>query len=142
MDIRAFAKKKPGLLIGLGVLIVAALLPQFFNKTYIQSILVMTVYIAGCSLAWSVLGGMVGQISLGHGAFAAIGAYIGTIFVADLNLSPWLAMIVAFFVVGTLMALLMTPCFGLKGTYFSLMTIAFGEAFRNIFTNWEYVGAG
>lgn len=32
MDIRAFAKKKPGLLIGLGVLIVAALLPQFFNK--------------------------------------------------------------------------------------------------------------
>ena len=142
MDIRAFVKKKPGLLIGLGVLIVAALLPQFFNKTYIQSILVMTVYIAGCSLAWSVLGGMVGQISLGHGAFAAIGAYIGTIFVADLNLSPWLAMIVAFFVVGTLMALLMTPCFGLKGTYFSLMTIAFGEAFRNIFTNWEYVGAG
>lgn len=50
----------------------------------------MTVYIAGCSLAWSVLGGMVGQISLGHGAFAAIGAYIGTIFVADLNLSPGL----------------------------------------------------
>lgn len=124
------------------LLIVGLLLPVVFNKAYVQAILVMTVYVAGCSLAWSILGGMIGQISLGHGAFAAVGAYIGTIFVSYLNLSPWLAMIASFLVVGALITLLMTPCFGLKGTYFSLTTIAFGEAFRNIFTNWEYVGAG
>lgn len=126
----------------LGLLLAGLLFPAFTQKSYVMSILVMTVYVAGCSLAWSILGGMIGQISLGHGAFAAVGAYIGTIFVSYFNISPWLAMIVSFFVVGVMIALLMYPCFGLKGAYFSLTTIAFGEAFRNIFTNWEYVGAG
>lgn len=93
-------------------------------------------------MAWSILGGMVGQTSLGHAAFAALGSYVGTVFVVNLGLSPWLAMIVAFFVVGGLISLLMWPCFGLKGTYFTLTTIAFAEAFRNIFTNWKYMGAG
>lgn len=141
------AKKYLGKLNGVTLLMVALfivglLLPLFIQKPYVLAILVMTVYVAGCSLAWSILGGMVGQVSLGHGAFAAIGAYIGTIFVSYLNVSPWIAMGVAFVVVGATIALLMFPCFGLKGTYFSLMTIAFGEAFRNLFTNWEFVGAG
>ena len=129
-------------LVMIGLFIICALLPLFIHKSYVLAILVMTVYVAGCSLAWSILGGMVGQISLGHGAFAAIGAYLGTVFVSYLNVSPWIAMGVAFVVVGATISLLMFPCFGLKGTYFSLMTIAFGEAFRNLFTNWEYVGAG
>ncbi|MDD3212224.1 MAG: branched-chain amino acid ABC transporter permease [Eubacteriales bacterium] len=129
-------------LVMIALFIVGLLLPVFIQKSYMLSILVMTVYVAGCSLAWSILGGMVGQVSLGHGAFAAIGAYIGTIFVTYMNVSPWIAMGVAFVVVGGTIALLMFPCFGLKGAYFSLTTIAFGEAFRNIFTNWEFVGAG
>lgn len=126
----------------IGLLMIGLLLPVFVHKTYVHSIMVLTVYVMGCSLAWSILGGMLGQVSLGHGAFAALGAYIGTLFVTKLNLSPWIAMIAAFLMVGTVISLLMYPCFGLKGTYFSLTTIAFGEAFRNIFTNWNFVGAG
>lgn len=133
---------KKTVLMVVAFLLVAALMPVIITKSYIQAILVLTVYTAGCSLAWSILGGMVGQTSLGHAAFAALGSYVGTIFVVNLNLSPWLAMIVAFFVVGGLITLLMWPCFGLKGTYFTLTTIAFAEAFRNVFTNWKYVGAG
>lgn len=124
------------------IFLVLLLMPLFTQKAYVMAILVMTVYTASCSLAWSILGGQLGKVSLGHAAFGAIGAYIGTIFVTKLNISPWLAMIAAFFVVGTLISLLMYPCFNLKGAYFSLSTIAFGEAFRNIFTNWKYVGAG
>ena len=124
------------------LVVLAALLPVFIRRSYIQAILVMTVYIASCSLAWSILGGMLGQISLGHASFAAVGAYIGTVLYNDFGVSPWISMVVAFGVVGVLVMLLMTPCFGLKGTYFSLTTIAFGEAFRNIFTNWGRVGAG
>lgn len=135
-------KNKKSILLMAGLLLVAVLLPKVVTKSYVQAILVLTVYTAGCSLAWSILGGMVGQTSLGHAAFAALGSYIGTVFVVNLELSPWLAMIVSFFVVGGLITLLMWPCFGLKGTYFTLTTIAFAEAFRNIFTNWKYMGAG
>ncbi len=140
--LKRYAKNNPMAVVMVVLLVLGVLLPLFLNKAYVLSILCMTVYVAGCSLAWSILGGMIGQISLGHGAFAAIGAYIGTVFITYFNTSPWIAMAVSFVVVGATITLLMTPCFGLKGAYFSLTTIAFGEAFRNIFTNWEYVGAG
>lgn len=140
-EFKKYAKNR-SVLLGLALLVAAILLPKIASKSYIQAILVLTVYTACCSLAWSILGGMVGQTSLGHAAFAALGSYVGTVFVVNLGLSPWLAMIVAFFVVGGLISLLMWPCFGLKGTYFTLTTIAFAEAFRNIFTNWKYMGAG
>lgn len=142
MKIKNFAKERKNALMMLGLLLVAVLLPLVVTKSYIQAILVLTVYTAGASLAWSILGGQLGQISLGHASYAALGAYIGTVLVANFNVSPWIAMVISFFVVGGLLSLLMYPCFGLKGTYFTLTTIAFGEAFRNIFTNWKYVGAG
>ena len=137
-----FFSKNKSVIVTVGCFLFAAVLPIIFRKPYVQAIMIMTVYIAGCSLAWSILGGMIGQISLGHGAFAALGAYIGAVLYSYLDVSPWVSMIVAFFVVGILMTLLLSPCFGLKGAYFSLATIAFGEAFRNIFINWEYVGSG
>lgn len=124
------------------IFLLLLLMPMITQKAYVMAILVMTVYTASCSLAWSILGGQLGKISLGHAAFGAVGAYIGMMLILELGLSPWLSMIVAFFAVGGLVALLMYPCFNLKGAYFSLSTIAFGEAFRNIFTNWKYVGAG
>ena len=136
-----YSKNKSNIII-LGCFIVAAALPIVFQKPYIQAILIMTVYIAGCSLSWSILGGMIGQISLGHGAFSALGAYIGAVLYSFFDISPWISMIIAFFTVGILLTLLLSPCFGLKGAYFSLATIAFGEAFRNVFINWEYVGSG
>ena len=122
------------------IFLILLLFPVFTQKTYIITILVMTVYTASCSLAWSILGGQLGKVSLGHAAFGAVGAYIGMFMVDKLGISPWIAMIVAFLAVGSIMAMLMYPCFNLKGAYFSLSTIAFGEAFRNLFTNWNAVG--
>jgi len=142
MKLKETIRNNKSVAVMLGLLLVAFLLPNIITKSYVQAILVLTVYTAGCSLAWSILGGMVGQTSLGHAAFAALGSYVGTVFVVNLEMSPWLAMIAAFFVVGGLITLMMWPCFGLKGTYFTLTTIAFAEAFRNIFTNWKYMGAG
>lgn len=142
MNIKNLIKENKSTALVLALMAVAALLPLVVTKSYIQAILVLTVYTASASLAWSILGGQIGQISLGHAPFTALGAYIGTVLLTKFNVSPWIAMVISFFVVGGLISLLMTPCFGLKGTYFTLTTIAFGEAFRNIFTNWNYVGAG
>lgn len=142
MKLKSLLKKNTRIPVMILILLVALVLPQVINRPYIVAIMVLTVYTASASLAWSILGGMIGQISLGHAAFAGLGAYIGTVLYCNYNVSPWISMLVAFVVAGTLMMLLMSPCFGLKGAYFSLATIAFGEAFRNLFTNWEYVGSG
>lgn len=122
--------------------VLVALMPLYVQTSYILSIGIMTFYIASASLAWSVLGGLTGQISLGHAAFMGLGAYVSTLLLVNFNVSPWLSILIVFLVVGAVTSILLAPCFGLRGPYFTLVTIAFGEAFRNLFTNWDYAGKG
>lgn len=45
------------------LLLIAAVIPVFVRTPYLLSICVMTFYMASASLAWSILGGLTGQIS-------------------------------------------------------------------------------
>lgn len=125
----------------IGVLLLV-IFPVFVKTPYILHILIMTFYIGAASLAWSILGGLTGQTSLGHAAFMGFGAYISAVLVINLNISPWVSFLIAFFVVGCLSIIMFYPCFILRGPYFTLVTIAFGETFRNLFMNWNLVGKG
>lgn len=109
---------------------------------YIMHIFIMAFYIGTASMAWSILGSMTGQLSLGHAAFMALGAYTTGVLVAKYDITPWLGMFVSFTLTGGVAVLLFWPCFVLRGPYFTLATIAFGETFRNLFMNWQYVGRG
>ena len=128
----------------LAVILVAivAIIPLFVKTPYILGIFVTTFYMACCTMAWSVLGGLTGQISLGHAGFMGLGSYIAALLITKAGVSPWISMVLAFFIVGAIAAVLLSPCFILSGTYFTLVTIAFAEAFRNLFTNWNYAGGG
>lgn len=119
-----------------------ALVPLVVDTPYILGIFVTTFYMASCTLAWSVLGGLTGQISLGHAGFMGLGAYMAALLMNNGNVTPWITMIIAFAVVGLMAASLLAPCFVLSGPYFTLVTIAFTEAFRNLFINWTYAGSG
>ena len=126
----------------LALLLILCLVPLFIKTPYIMSIFITTFLTVACSLSWSVLGGLTGQISLGHAAFFGLGAYISTMLLNYLGLSPWFSIIIVFFVVGFIGMIILSPCFVLKGAYFSLVTIAFGEAIRNLFLNWDLAGKG
>ncbi len=121
----------------------AVLLPLGIgSEPYIMHIFIMAYYIGTASMAWSILGGLTGQLSLGHATFMGLGAYLTSALVIKANISPWIGMVLAFFVVGVMAVILFYPCFVLRGPYFTLATIAFGETFRNLFMNWTYVGRG
>lgn len=124
------------------VLVISFLIPLFLKTPYLLQIAIFTFYMASASLAWSILGGLTGQLSLGHATFLAFGAYISTLLLVNFNLSPWIAIPIVFVVVGLISVIIFYPCFILKGPYFTLVTIALGETFRNLFTNWDLVGKG
>ncbi len=124
------------------IVIIVGLMPLYIQTPYILSICIMAFYIGSASLSWSVLGGLTGQNSLGHAGFMGLGAYISTLLLLNFNVSPWISIPIVFVVVGAISALLLSPCFRLRGVYFTLVTIAFAEAFRNLFTNWDYAGKG
>ena len=99
-----------------------------------QNLLITTFYFGFLGQAWNVLGGYAGQLSLGHAAFFAIGAYTSVMLHTHLGLSPWLGMFV-----GALLAALLSQGigylgfrFGLRGFYFILLTLAAAEICRLI----------
>jgi len=93
-------------------------------------------------IAWNLMMGFAGQLSLGHALYFGLGAYVLAILSERYEMSPWLAMLptalipAAFGVaVGAL-----GFRFAVRGVYFALLTIAFAELARILFEHWDYVG--
>jgi branched-chain amino acid transport system permease protein len=115
-------------LIGLAALVAAACLVPFLLSNYhiFQVTLALAYSIA--LLGLNMLTGYNGQISLGHGAFYALGAYVTAILMAKFGVAYWLTIPVAGFVcliVGFLFGL---PALRLEGLYLALATFALAVA--------------
>ena len=104
------------------------------------NLLILMLMAAQAGVAWNVLGGYAGQVSLGHAAFYGIGAYTCTLLVLKFGVNPWLGMPAAGVVAAGLSVVLGWPCFRLKGHYFAMATIAVAEIVQTVFTNWDYAG--
>jgi len=117
--------KRKNFLILLSLLLLLAMIPFLNNDPYFLQIFIMIMLFAYWSESWNIVGGFAGQLSLGHSAFAAIGAYVSTILFNNYGLSPWLGMLVGGLISGIFGMLIGYPCFRLRGTYFTLATIAF-----------------
>ena len=119
-------------LVGLAVLLVVACALPFFVANYrvFQMTLVLAYAIA--LLGLNMLTGYNGQISLGHGAFYAIGAYTAAILMDKAGWPYWTTVPVAgavCFVAGFLFGL---PALRLEGLYLALATFALGVAMPQI----------
>jgi branched-chain amino acid transport system permease protein len=115
-------------LVGLALLLVASCVLPFLLSNYriFQVTLALAYSIAVLGL--NILTGYNGQISLGHGAFYALGAYVTAILMAKFGVAYWLTIPVAglvCLVVGFLFGL---PALRLEGLYLALATFALAVA--------------
>jgi branched-chain amino acid transport system permease protein len=105
--------------------------------------IMMALYACLLAQAWNILGGFGGQFSFGHALFFGTGAYVQAI--AQLQgINPWLALplaLAASAAVGLFVGALSFR-YGLKGSYFALVTLAFAEVFRVIAVSVPFTGAG
>ncbi len=113
-----------------GFLIFLALLVAVVQNAFVLHLLIMVFTSIALGLAWNFIGGYGGQLSFGHAAFYGIGAYTSTLLFVNLGVSPWLGMIAGGFLAVVASLVLGIPCFRLRGTYFTLATIAFAEVLR------------
>jgi branched-chain amino acid transport system permease protein len=96
--------------------------------------------VAQLGVAWNILGGYAGQVSLGHAAFFGTGAYVSTLLSIKLGISPWLGMAAGAGVAALLAVIVGWPCFRLKGHYFAMATIAVGEIVQAVVNGQERLG--
>jgi branched-chain amino acid transport system permease protein len=106
--------------------------------------IMMALYAALLAQAWNLLGGYGGQFSFGHALFFGTGAYVQAIAQLSWGLNAWLALTVA---VGGAAAVgagvgALTFRYGLKGSYFALVTLAFAEVFRILAVSLGFTGGG
>lgn len=104
----------------------------------------MALYAALLAQAWNILGGYGGQLSFGHALFFGVGAYAQALGQLTLGLNPWLTLPFAL-ALGALSGLAvggLTFRYGLKGSYFALVTLAFAEVFRVLAGSVSFTGAG
>jgi branched-chain amino acid transport system permease protein len=105
-------------------LIAAAVVPTlFFNGYHLFQLTMVVVYAIGI-LGLSLLIGFNGQISLGHGAFFAIGAYTAAILMANWDVPYWATLPVTAVVCATVGFLIGLPALRLEGHYLALTTFA------------------
>ena len=104
----------------------------------------MALYACLMAQSWNLLGGYGGQFSFGNALFFGTGAYAQAIAQLQGHINPWLALplaIAAAALVGVLVGALSFR-YGLKGSYFALVTLAFAEVFRIVALSVPFTGAG
>ena len=111
-----------------------------FEWYYLSGILILCGINLMVVMGLSLLTGFTGLFSFGHAGFMAIGAYVSGALATMLHV-PFIPAILC----GGLAAMLVSFFIGaltlnLKGDYFCIATLGFGEAMRLIFNNVQFLG--
>jgi branched-chain amino acid transport system permease protein len=122
-------------------LILAILFPLVVTNTAVQHVVILFFMFAMMAVAWNIMGGYAGMFSFGQVAFFGIGAYTSSFLLISYHVNPWIGMIAGGFVAAFVAAAIGYPCSDLRGHYFAIASIAFGEIVRIHFNNWKLIGA-
>jgi branched-chain amino acid transport system permease protein len=85
--------------------------------------------------------GFAGQVTVGHIALAAIGAYASAVLAVKFGVSFWIALPGAVVITGLAGVIVGIPSFRLEGAYLALATLGLAEAVRISISATDYLGA-
>lgn len=114
------------------LVLLAVVLPIAVLTNYHLFQLTMVVVYAIAILGLALLIGFNGQISLGHGAFYAIGAYTTAILMSSWNVPYWATLPVSAVVCACVGFLIGLPALRLEGLYLALTTFALAVAMPQV----------
>ena len=97
---------------------------------------------AALAQAWNIVGGYVGQLSLGHTAFFGLGAYTSTLATLRWDLTPWLGGLMGALIVAAVGFAVALVCLRLRGPFFALATLALAELLLIVAVQWRALTEG
>ena len=121
-----------------GLAVVFAVLMPFlpFSSRYLidVGVLILTYVLLGWGL--NIIVGYAGLLDLGYVAFYAVGAYSYALLAYYFDFSFWVCLPLAGLLSASFGLLLGFPVLRLRGDYFAIVTLGFGEIIRLILINW------
>jgi len=121
-----------------------ALVPLFVQSNHLLGLFIAVLFSTYLAQSWNILGGLSGQFSFGHAAFFGVGLYTSLILQVDFGWPALLALVSAA-LAGAVMGLFVgfiSFRYGLRGSYFALVTLAFAEILRMTAGVVEFTGGG
>lgn len=118
----------------IAVVAAACGVPFLVQNDYQMQVVFRIALFAALGLAWDLVGGYAGQLSLGHAAFFGLGAY-GLALLTRKHVPLWIAVFLAAVIATAFAAVIGRIMFRLRGPYFTLSTIAAAEVLRLLATN-------
>lgn len=119
-------------------LVIAGLVEfDLLNRKYKSLIVPMGANIM-LAVSLNLITGILGELSLGHAGFMAIGAFSGALFSLNANLPRIPELLIAIVIGGTMAGifgfLIGVPVLRLRGDYLAIVTLGFGEIVRSVIT--------
>lgn len=127
-------------LIGLGVFVLFCVLFPIVAPGSLVNVGVYAMIYAIAATGLSLLMGLAGQVSLGHAAFFAIGAYTQAILVTRYDVPGVLAAVAAVVLAMVVALLVGLPLLRLRGHYLALATLGLGIIVTVLATESEFTG--
>lgn len=119
-----------------------AAMPLTGANPYTLHVLSLVGIYAVVAMGLNLVFGFTGQISLGHAAYFAVGAYASALITMTFG-APFLIGLVGGVVLSMLLGVLVgAPSLKLEGAYLAMATIGFGEIMKMLLVNWEEVTGG
>jgi len=138
-DLRLF--RHSGQVFWYGLLAAVLLAAPWWASEYMMTQLHFIGIYSIAGLGLMLLVGFTGQISLGHAAFLAVGAYTETLLQAA-GWPFWLTLPCAALLSAAVGIVVGLPALRLKGIYLAIATLAFGVIVEEILARWESLTGG
>ncbi len=126
----------------LAVLGILGLPPLLGVSTYVFHTINMVAFYTIAVVGLNILMGFTGQISIGHAAFYAIGAYTSGILAMKFGYPFWALIILAGLMAAAVGLLVGAACLRLKEIYLAMATIGLAGVVEGVIINWDAMTGG
>ncbi len=130
--------------VGVAAIVFAVLLPLIPGLDNRGKIDLATLILTYIMLGWglNIIVGLAGLLDLGYVAFYAVGAYSFALLATTFGWSFWICLPLAGVFAAAAGLILGFPVLRLRGDYFAIVTLGFGEIIRVVLLNWYELTKG
>jgi len=123
-------------------MIVLLCIVPLFVTSYILRVIFITLVFITFTVSYNIVGGYLGYVNLGHGAFFALGAYTFVILVTKLRMPIPPSILMGAVVATAFAGLVSYPLFRLRGAYFSIASWGLIILLNQLAVNLDWLTGG
>jgi branched-chain amino acid transport system permease protein len=126
----------------LALLILAAIVAPFIITDFYLAILGEAIIMSMLALSFNLLFGFMGQLSFGQAAFYGLGGYTVAMLLTKAHFNFWLSIVAGVLVASIIGLIVGFFCVRLRGIYFAILTLAFGQLLFFVIYKWHNFTGG